>query len=47
MQALIATAERRYDYGSASSSSSARNLNDLVAVEPISFWEWLNQEWAL
>lgn len=45
MQALIATAERRYDYSS-TTSGSHENLNELMDVEPTTFWEWLNEEWA-
>ena len=40
-QELIATEQRRYDF-------STPNLNQLVAqtVRPVSFWDWLSEEWA-
>jgi len=38
IQELIATADRRYDFGSA-------NLNSLVTFTPTTFWDWLRGQW--
>ncbi|TVY84042.1 Oxidoreductase swnR [Lachnellula suecica] len=40
IQELIATEQRRYDF-------AAPNLNTLVAVQPVSFWDWLSAEWGV
>lgn len=39
IQELIATEQKRYDF-------TNPNLNDLVDVQPISFWSWLADHWA-
>lgn len=39
IQELIATEQRRYDY-------EQPNLNALVDVTPMSFWDWLREHWA-
>ena len=39
MQELIATEQRRYDF-------TNPNLNNLVDIQPISFWGWLSDQWA-
>ncbi|PQE25475.1 isoflavone reductase protein [Rutstroemia sp. NJR-2017a BBW] len=39
LQELIATEQRRYDF-------SLANLNALVDVQPISFWNWLSSHWG-
>ncbi|KAF7953077.1 hypothetical protein EAE96_006296 [Botrytis aclada] len=39
LQELSVTAERRYDF-------SQGNLNSLVNIQPISFWDWLRTHWA-
>ncbi|TVY83721.1 hypothetical protein LSUE1_G003385 [Lachnellula suecica] len=39
IQELIATERRRYDF-------TAPNLNPLVHVTPVSFWNWLSAEWG-
>jgi hypothetical protein len=36
---LIATEQRRYDF-------TNPNLNNLVDVQPKSFWDWLTENWA-
>lgn len=40
LQELIATEQKRYDFSQA-------NLNALVDVQPISFWNWLSSHWAV
>ncbi|KAK6597839.1 isoflavone reductase [Botrytis cinerea] len=39
LQELSATEERRYDF-------SQVNLNSLVNIQPVSFWNWLRTHWA-
>ncbi|TGO67158.1 hypothetical protein BOTNAR_0047g00260 [Botryotinia narcissicola] len=39
LQDLSATEERRYDF-------SQVNLNSLVNIQPVSFWDWLRTHWA-
>jgi len=39
IQELIATEQRKYDY-------LGINLNGLVNVQPIGFWDWLRQNYA-
>lgn len=39
IQELMATEQRRYDF-------EAPNLNAMVDVTPISFWDWLRNEWG-
>jgi hypothetical protein len=39
LQALMATANRHYDYTNA-------NLNDALNLQPISFWDWLRNHWS-
>ncbi|KAL3422610.1 isoflavone reductase [Phlyctema vagabunda] len=36
---LIATEQRHYDY-------STTNLNSLVNVQPITFWDWISEHWG-
>jgi nucleoside-diphosphate-sugar epimerase len=40
IQELIATEQRRYDF-------ATPNLNPLVNVQPVSFWNWLTAEWGV
>lgn len=40
IQELIATEQRRYDF-------EDPNLNPLVNVQPISFWNWLSAQWGV
>lgn len=39
LQELSATEERRYDF-------SQVNLNSLVSIQPVSFWDWLRTHWT-
>ncbi|KAF5875097.1 putative isoflavone reductase family protein [Botrytis fragariae] len=39
LQELSATEERRYDF-------SQVNLNSLVNIQPVSFWDWLRTHWV-
>jgi hypothetical protein len=40
IQELIATEQRRYDF-------ATPNLNPLVNVQPVSFWNWLTTQWGV